>query len=217
MEKSKTLLRKWFLAMYWLGRGVTARQLSEVMQVTYKTAWLIAHKIRQAICLTESSFRLTGDVRVHEGWYGPTSFASMFDRDARRQPMISAATVSPDGDLLRVKLNQVPPSLRWGKSVSKEGFQRFIEQNVSAEANVQLAAGIYNAARHPLSRFWKAAARWMNVTYFGLLPKHLQSYLDEYTYRHRFSSHDGAIFMDLLKQCASHPAITYPQLIRRTA
>jgi len=217
MEKSKTPLRKWFLAMYWMCKGATARHLSEVMRVTYKTAWLIAHKIRQAIRLTESSLRLTGDVRVHEGWYGPTSFASMFDRSARRHPLIAAASVSPDGVLLRVKLNQVKPNHRWGQSVSKEGFQRFIGQNVSSEANVQVAAGIYNAARHPLSRFWKAAARWMNATYFGLLSKHLQSYLDEYTYRHRISSPDDSGFLDLLMQCTTHPVITYPQLIRRAA
>ncbi|CAM3690942.1 transposase [Cohnella lubricantis] len=220
MEKSKTSLRKWFLAMSWLAQGISARQLSDAIQVTYKTAWLIAHKIRHAIHLAESE-RLAGEVRVHEGRYGATSFASMFDRHARRHPLIAAASVTPAGALIRVKLHQVPPSHQWGNTVSKLGFEHFIGENVSAKANVQTAPGIYNAARHPLSMLWRAAARWMNETYFGLLPKHLQAYLDEYAYRHSLSSSDtqraGSGAPSLLQACASHPALTYPQLTRRPA
>lgn len=216
MEKSKTTLRKWFVALFWLVRGANARQLSEAMQVTYKTAWLIAHKIRQAIRLAESGRLLSGDVRVQEGRYGATSFASMFDRNASRHPLIAAASLSPNGDLTRVKLFRVPRIHLWGTIVAKEGFQRFIAQNVVSESNVRVAPGVYNAASHPLSQFWKEAARWMNATYFGLLPKHLQSYLDEYTYRYH-ASREGLNSRDLLRICASHSAITYAQLIRRTA
>lgn len=217
MEKSKTPLRKWFLVMYWLAQGVSARRLSATIEVTYKTAWLIAHKIRHAIQLAESE-RLAGEVRIQEGRYGATSWAAMFNRNTRRYPLIAAASVSPDGALIRVKLHKVPANHLWGNAVSKLGFQHFIDENVSAEANVRTAPGICNTAFHPLSMFWKVATRWMNETYFGLLPKHLQAYLDEYAYRHTNSpNEDGSSVPALLKPCASHPAITYPQLIRRSA
>jgi len=216
MEKSKTPLRKWFMAMQLLARGANARQLSDVLRVTYKTAWLIGHKIRHAILLAESELSLTGGVKVLESRFGPTSFASMFDRNAKCHPLIAAAAVSEDGErLLRVKWHQVAPIHLLSGMITKEGFQQFIKDNVSPNAKISLARGLYQAVRHPLSRFCRTAVRWMNKTYLGLGPKHLQAYLDEYAYRQHFSSGDNLDVQDLLQRCASRPVITYPQLVRQ--
>jgi len=218
MEKSKTPLRKWFLSIYWLGKGANARELSRLIQVTYKTAWLIGHKIRNAMRMAASELPLGGSVQVNEDRYEATSFSSLFNQNRNRQPLLAAASLSEDGHLLRVKLHQVPASHLIDGRVAKIAFQSFIETCALPESNVRIAAGIYNSARHrPLSRLCRAASRWMNTTFYGIRPKHLQAYLDEFGYRFHIDSANLPMISELLSQCASRRVITYRRLTRKAS
>ncbi len=52
MERSKIPLNKWALAMFLMGaskKGVSAHQLHRTMGMTYKTAWFLCHRIREAM------------------------------------------------------------------------------------------------------------------------------------------------------------------------
>jgi transposase-like protein len=51
-ERSKVPLSKWLMAAYLLSssrKGVSARQLHRTLGVTYKTAWRMVHRIREAM------------------------------------------------------------------------------------------------------------------------------------------------------------------------
>ncbi|MBS3650807.1 IS1595 family transposase [Pseudaminobacter sp. 19-2017] len=51
-ERSKIPLSKWWLATHLMGsskKGVSAHQLHRMLGVTYKTAWFMAHRIREAM------------------------------------------------------------------------------------------------------------------------------------------------------------------------
>src|SRR3972149_6183242 len=51
-ERSKVPLTKWWLATHLMGaskKGVSAHQLHRMLGVTYKTAWFMAHRIREAM------------------------------------------------------------------------------------------------------------------------------------------------------------------------
>ena len=51
-ERSKIPLHKWLLATYLLSaskKGMSAHQLHRMLDVTYKTAWFMAHRIREAM------------------------------------------------------------------------------------------------------------------------------------------------------------------------
>jgi transposase-like protein len=52
MERSKIPLNKWALAMFLMAaskKGMSAHQLHRTMKVPYKTAWFLAHRIREAM------------------------------------------------------------------------------------------------------------------------------------------------------------------------
>jgi transposase-like protein len=52
MERSKIPLTKWWLAMHLMGsskKGVSAHQVHRSLGVTYKTAWFMCHRIREAM------------------------------------------------------------------------------------------------------------------------------------------------------------------------
>lgn len=51
-ERSKIPLNKWLLATYLLcgsKKGISAKQLERMLGVTYKTAWFMAHRLREAM------------------------------------------------------------------------------------------------------------------------------------------------------------------------
>lgn len=52
MERSKIPLTKWWLAMHLMGvgkKGTSAHQMHRMLGVTYKTAWFMCHRIREAM------------------------------------------------------------------------------------------------------------------------------------------------------------------------
>jgi transposase-like protein len=52
MERSKIPLSKWLMAMHLMGaskKGISALQLQRMLGVTYKTAWFLCHRIREAM------------------------------------------------------------------------------------------------------------------------------------------------------------------------
>ncbi len=52
MERSKIPLAKWLLAMHLMGsskKGMSAHQMHRMLGVTYKSAWFLCHRIREAM------------------------------------------------------------------------------------------------------------------------------------------------------------------------
>src|SRR6266568_4775079 len=71
-EKTTTLLKTWFYAMYLMGStrcGISAKQIQRETGVTYKTAWRIFKQIRSL--LSEPDMQLEGStVEMDETYYG---------------------------------------------------------------------------------------------------------------------------------------------------
>src|SRR3989304_1826733 len=65
MHKSKLPLWKWFLAAYTMvesKKGVSANQIKRELRTTYKTAWLLCHRIRAAMSEASNSTPLMDGV-----------------------------------------------------------------------------------------------------------------------------------------------------------
>lgn len=74
-ERSKVPLNKWLLAVHLMSaskKGISAHQLHRMLGVTYKTAWFMAHRIREAMSLAPKS-KLGSDggpVEADETYWG---------------------------------------------------------------------------------------------------------------------------------------------------
>src|SRR5438045_1819770 len=67
-EKSKVPLNKWLLATYLMNsskKGISAHQIGRTLGVTYKTAWFMCHRIREAMTVTNPG-PLGGEGKVVE-------------------------------------------------------------------------------------------------------------------------------------------------------
>jgi transposase-like protein len=72
-ESSHIPLNKWLLAFYLLcssKKGMSAHQLHRMLGVTYKSAWFMAHRIREAMTQPPFAERLRGTVEVDETYIG---------------------------------------------------------------------------------------------------------------------------------------------------
>ena len=68
MSGSRTSLMKWFTAIFLVSQpehGINAVALSRIIHVTYKTAWLILHKIRHTCSMFDQKSPLSGVVQVN--------------------------------------------------------------------------------------------------------------------------------------------------------
>src|SRR5688572_21621419 len=78
MERSHIPVHKWLLAIHLLSAskaGMSAHQLHRMLGVTYKSAWFLAHRIREAMIETNPP-ALGGEgksVQADETYYGNTS------------------------------------------------------------------------------------------------------------------------------------------------
>src|SRR5437588_8875745 len=65
-------LWKWFLAVYLIAeskKGISSKQLQRMLNVSYKTAWYLSHRIRDAMGDDDQPL-LRGIVEVDETWIG---------------------------------------------------------------------------------------------------------------------------------------------------
>lgn len=72
-EGSKVALTRWFLAMQLLGQAknnVAALELRRQLGVSYPTAWLMKHKIMEAMRQAEEDRQLTGRVEIDDAYLG---------------------------------------------------------------------------------------------------------------------------------------------------
>lgn len=68
MERTHIPLNKWLVAIYLFStskKGISSKQLQRMLGVTYKTAWFLSHRIREAI-KENFSFRLGGEGQIVE-------------------------------------------------------------------------------------------------------------------------------------------------------
>jgi transposase-like protein len=90
-ERSKVPLNKWLLATYLLNsskKGFSAHQLHRTLGVTYKTAWFMFHRIREA--MRDGEFApmggAGGTVEIDETYLGKTEDAPKEKPKAGRNP-----------------------------------------------------------------------------------------------------------------------------------
>ncbi|MBW7473172.1 IS1595 family transposase [Paenibacillus oenotherae] len=217
MEGSRTPLHKWFQAIFLLASpdaSTNAVKLSSIIKVTYKTAWLIMHKIRFAMSQATAHELLTGIVRVNAAVYGKP-YNPTVNRHPQEHPLLVGASISPHGEITHVKMMQLQSAHLSPNGILRSGTAHFVERHVEASSDVTVETKRYNLRGHqPLIQWCRRASNWMKDVYHGIGPKHLQVYLDEFCYRLNHTLRHESAFEPLFKQCATTAPITYARLTR---
>ncbi|MFC3803102.1 hypothetical protein [Cohnella sp. GCM10012308] len=215
MHGTRTPLRHWFRAMQWLAEESTSVELAEILGVTYKTAWLIGHKLRDALSIEAEQQKLRGSVAVTGGIYGWRCFSSLVP-EPTDQPIVIGAELDGE-DIVAVKMAQMDLHLA-GRSrlLTRYVYDVFSEHHVEIEfkkVNTYAYRGM--KSHKPLSAVLMHVMHWFDHVLQGLGPKHLQAYLNHQTFVFNFSSSRMLMMDHLLLSCSSLKSITYRELTQR--
>jgi transposase len=223
-HRSSTSLRLWFYAMHLMTStrcGISAKQLERELGVHYKTAWRMFNKIRtELMCDPEPAPKLKGEVEIDEtSWGGKarrpfksrseaTKFAEakptilgMVERGGRvRLRVIDSRRGEPLSREVRAHLDPAAFMLTddW---VAYKPLRREYDHAV-----INHSAGSYvdgNIHTNTIEGFFGNLKTGMRGAYKKISPKYLQSYLDEYAWRHNNRYHgQRSLFHALVREAA---------------
>jgi ribosomal protein L37AE/L43A len=113
-EASKLPLSRWFLAMQLLTQSknnVSALELKRQLGVSYRSAWLMKHKILEAMRLAEDKRRLHGRVEIDDAYLGGEFSGGKTGRGTdNKVPFVAAVQTSAAGHPLYACLSVQPPT-----------------------------------------------------------------------------------------------------------
>ena len=216
MQGTRTPLCSWFRAiqLHASPAGINALQLSNILSVTYKTAWLLAHKIRHAMSRTEAKQLLTGLVKLttviycRQNW-GEYTFSKWHSRE---QSLLIGGTLSRSGRFERIKINLCDKqALR--RKTEMQSLLNFFVKNIAPKSRGGVIVSSIQLRNRDirLEKINSIAQRRLADLFGGIGPKHLQVYLDQFCYA--WNRMGTAMFGDLLRHCAQTKTITYRELV----
>ena len=134
-------LTVWFLAIYLIGEaktGISSLALKRQLGVSYRTAWLIQHKLMQAMAERDSNYVLEGRILIDDAYLGGERVGGKRGRGSENKvPFLAAISLDPDGHPVYSKVAPVPsftrsaisdwaaPRLASGCSVVSDGLACF--------------------------------------------------------------------------------------------
>ena len=111
-QGTKLPLTTWLLAIYLLSQaktGLSALALKRQLGVSYPTAWLIQHKLMQAMADREDRYLLEGKVQVDDAYLGGERTGGKVGRGSENKvPFIAAVSLTDEDHPLRVRLTPLP-------------------------------------------------------------------------------------------------------------
>ncbi|WP_276356656.1 hypothetical protein [Cohnella caldifontis] len=209
-------MRKWVHAMilHALPSGYSAKEISRILQVTYKTAWLMCHKIRHAMGHSLVKEILTGIVRIQPARYRRTIMPTAAYLTEWTKTVLGVAQFSRLGEIMQLRIVKVDDDQVHRRVVQPTPIQALIKKYVDPSApEPKIVPQDYGPERNRnLNRAILGARTWINSMFSGGIgDKHLQAYLNQICYIFGANDHI-ALFHKLLNFSAITPRITGKEL-----
>ncbi len=230
-EDSKVPLHKWLYANHLLcasKKGISSKQLERMLGVSYKTAWFMSHRLREAMD-TGMSGPLGGDggpVEVDETYWGNTGkqapgargyahkmkIVSLVERDGNKRSFhvanVTAKTVTP---ILR---EQVAKKARL--MTDETSVYNAVGKEFASHEKVNHSAGEYSrgdVTTNTVESSFAILKRGLYGTFHSVSEKHLQRYATEFDFKWNYREKLG--FTDADRAIAALKGISGKRLTYR--
>lgn len=215
MERSHIPLHKWMLGFYLMcssKKGYSAHQLHRTLEITYRSAWFMAHRIREAMRAGGLAAPLGGEgkiVEADETYFGQVAKANRRTTTTKGRKFTTSGKPGPSNKRPIVSLVE-----RGGKvrsfhvpTATKENVARIVMDNISHESRLHTdESRLYTGAEavfathetvkhrraeyargdvttNTVEGFFSIFKRGMRGVYQHCSEKHLHRYLAEFDFR----------------------------------
>jgi len=208
-ERSKVPLNKWLLAAYLMAsskKGISAHQIHRTIGVTYKTAWFMCHRIREA--MNETHFGVLGSgggtVEADETFWGnkkrkgqagrgyehKMKVVSLVDRAGKKRSFqterVTAKVLTP------ILLEHISPDANLmtdeNRSYDQAG-KEFASHNVVTHSRGEYTRGHIHT--NTVEASFSLLKRGLVGTFHHVGEQHLQRYCNEFDFRWNYRSANG--------------------------
>jgi transposase-like protein len=210
--------------------GMSALGLQRVLGLgSYRSAWLMLHKLRQAMVRPERE-KLSGVVEVDEAYWGSSESDGATGRKTLSKALIIVAAEADGRGIGRIRMTLIPDfnratlhnfigkSIELGSTVCTDGLNSYRElKGYNHDRKVQNLQHGGQALLPRVHLVISLLKRWMLGTLQGSAShKHLDDYLNEFVFRfnRRKSASRGKLFYRLAQQAVYVDPMTYAMLTK---
>ena len=199
-ESTRIGLHKWLYMIYLMcasKKGISANQLSKDLEVTYKTAWFMCHRIRKAMEKDPMAKKLSGIVEVDETYVGGKGTGTQGGPMAGGTKMPVFSMVSREGDARSFLVDNVKAVTLQGHMLRNiEGSAEimtdemhsywgtdahFKSHEVVKHGNKEYVRGIVHT--NFAESFFSLIKRAIMGAFHHISKRHMQRYLEEFDFR----------------------------------
>ena len=196
-HKSETKLTDWFFAIYLSSQsknGLSAKEIQRHLGCTYKTAWRIGLKIRSL--MAQSNNKLSGIIEADETYVGGKTHPA----DKRKNKGIVMAVVQRKGQVKSKHIvdNSTLSLLKVLKENIVFGSRVITDDNSAYKPNKIMRIGMFHDKinhskkeyvkgdiyTNTIEGFFSQFKRSIDGTYHSVSLKHLQSYVDQFSFHY---------------------------------
>ena len=230
MQSSKLGYRKWALAIYIFTtdiKGTSSMKLRRAIGVSQKTAWYMAHRIRESFGTSETPF--AGPVEVDETWIGGKEHNKheSCKQNAGRGPVGKTPVIGAK-DRATGKVTAQPiehtnkPTLQtFVESTTKEGAKVYTDEHpgysdLPNHETVKHSVKEFvhgQAHTNGVESFWAGLKRGYVGTYHHMSGKHLHRYVNEFAGRHNDRPSDTGDQMQHIAEGMEGKRLRYDDLV----
>jgi len=219
-------LPKWFVAIYLMvesKKGMSANQMKRTLDVSYKTAWYLCHRIRAAVREVDAP-KMSGVVEVDETYVGGKR--QHVGRGYKGNKAVVAGILQRGG---RIELEVVGGN-------DKQTLQGFVQDNTTPDAEaiytdehpsykgIERLGPRHESVNHSVEQWvngdvhtntiesqWSLVKRSIVGSYHKVSVKHLDAYLDEVEWRQN-NRENSYLFRDTLRKLLASEKLEYKAL-----
>jgi transposase-like protein len=229
-HKTRTPIIKWFWMIFLMGRqksGVSMLSLQRMLEIkSYKTVWVMGHKIRKAMADRDAYYKLGGLIEMDDTYFG-SSKPGKRGRGAGGKAAVVVA-VEIEGSKPRfATMRQVG---RLSAAELHSSFTDHLQQDWVVRTDGWPAYGIFDSAQGEHKPVVTGSGRnavkllpWVHTlianvkgnirgVYRGVSSKHLGRYLAEFCYRFNRRFWESQMFDRMLTACLATSTIGYSEL-----
>jgi transposase-like protein len=228
-EDSHIPLSKWLLAIHLLAsskKGMSAHQLHRNLDISYKAAWFMAHRLRYAMQQGPMTALMSGTVEVDETYIGArnkrgtkrgrpgaeshkTPVVALVERGTGRVRAFTMPRVTAENLKAAIREN-----VQANTAIMTDEFSAYKAIGLTNHQTVNHGEGEYvrgNVHSNTAEGFFSLLKRGINGVYHHVSRGHLNRYCDEFAFRYELRKIDDGTRAEMVVSGAEGKRLTYKQ------